>query len=195
MKKMLIVNVLVIPWLLIPSLNLTYNKTKWENNMQVVSTQDQQLEQQIVLSGKLNILMPSDFSVMSSEKLALKYPSVGHRPSEVYTNEKSTINIALNHTTNKAKSEDLPNVRNVLESQFNRAPFTLIKSEMRDLNGMPSILLEFISPAVDTKIYNLMVITSLEGRLVMITFNCTEAERKQWTPIAKKIIGSITLRK
>lgn len=147
------------------------------------------------LGKSLVLKVPSDFSLMDAETLALKYPSAGHRPSEVYTNEKSTINIALNHTQNKATEANLPDVKKAMETQFNRAPFTFIKSELKEMNGSQFVILEFISPAVDTKIYNLMAIASLEGRLVMITFNCTEAERKEWEATGKKIIGSITLKK
>jgi hypothetical protein len=132
---------------------------------------------------------------MNAETLALKYPSAGHRPSEVYTNERGTINVALNHTQNKATEANLPDVKKAMETQFNRAPFTFIKSELKEMNGSQFVILEFISPAVDTKIYNLMAIASLEGRLVMTTFNCTEAERKEWEPVGKKIISSITLKK
>jgi len=148
-----------------------------------------------VLSNSLVINIPANFLLMSSETLTLKYPSAGHRPSEVYTNEKSTINIALNHTQNKATEANLPDVKKVMETQFNRASFTFIKSELKEMNGSQFVILEFISPAVDTKIYNLMAIASLEGRLVMITFNCTEAEMKEWEPIGKRIIGSINLKK
>jgi hypothetical protein len=153
-----------------------------------------ELKKQALLSGKVVMLIPSMFLLMDAETLALKYPSEGHRPSEVYTNAKSTINIAINHTANMAKVENLPEIRKVMEKQFNRAPFMFIKSELNEINGSQFIILEFVSPAVDTKIYNLMAIASFEGRLVVITFNCTEAERKDWEPIGRKIIASITLK-
>jgi hypothetical protein len=147
------------------------------------------------LNGKVVIEIPSDFLIMSSESIVLKYPNAGHRPTEVYTNQKGTINIALNHTTNKANPSDLPKVKDAMEPQFKRAPFDFIKGELKEMNGSQFIILEFVSPAADTRIYNLMAIASLEGRLVMITFNCTEAERKEWEPIGNKIIGSIILKK
>jgi hypothetical protein len=153
------------------------------------------LKSRAVLSGKITMLIPTEFSSMSTEMLERKYPSKGHRPSEVYTDKNGTINIALSHTINKARPEDLPEVKKVMEAQFNRAPFTFIKSDLKDMNGSQFITLEFTSPAVDTKIYNMMAIGSLEGRLVMITFNCTETQRKEWESTGKKIINSIALKK
>lgn len=152
------------------------------------------LKQKPVLSGKATMLIPSQFSLMSSEMLNLKYPSKGHQPSEVYTNNEGTINIALNHTQNKAGEENLAEVKKAMEGQFNRPPINFIKSEIREINGSKVIVMEFVSPAADTMIYNLMVITSLEGRLIMITFNCTESHRKEWEPIGKRIIESIKVK-
>lgn len=159
-----------------------------------IRSQSVQLKTHPVLSGKVTMLIPSEFSLMGSERLAIKYPIAGHRPAEVYTNENGSINIALNHTTNKAQSEDLPDVRKTMESQFSRAPFTFIKSELKDLYGSKTIILEFVSPAADAWIYNLMAIFIFESRLVMITFNCTEDQRKQWEPYGKKMINSITFK-
>jgi hypothetical protein len=161
----------------------------------VASQSISSLKEVYALNKGVMIFIPVNFSVMDAETLALKYPNAGHRPSEVYTNERGTINVALNHTQNKATEANLPDVKKAMETQFNRAPFTFIKSELKEMNGSQFVILEFISPAVDTKIYNLMAIASLEGRLVMITFNCTEAERKEWEATGKKIIGSITLKK
>lgn len=65
---------------------------------------------------------------------------VGHRPTEVYTNEKVPFNLASNHRSNKGKPENLVDVKKAVETQFNRAPFTFIKSELKGINGTtPSV--------------------------------------------------------
>jgi hypothetical protein len=151
------------------------------------------LENKKVLSGSGTILMPDNFEMMDSGLLALKYPNAAARPSEVYTNAEGTINIALNHTQNGATDDDLPEVKKAMEAQFNRAPFSFVSGEIKEINEKSFVVLEFVSPAVDTRIYNLMAIGSLEDRLVMITFNCTEKDRQGWESVGKKIINSINL--
>ena len=54
--------------------------------------------------------------------------------------------------------------------------------------------MEFVSPAVDTRVYNLMYVTSLDNRLMIGTFNCTETLRAKWEPIGKEIVSSIKLK-
>ena len=137
------------------------------------------------------MLIPQEFILMDAKTIALKYPSAGHRPSEVHTNPEGTINIALNHTKNAASEADLEKVKKTMDTQFNIPSINFIKSEIKEINGRKFIVIEFVSQAADTKIYNLMAITSLEGRLAMITFNCTNFHRKVWVPIGKKVIESI----
>lgn len=161
---------------------------------QTRNNSEEVLDKKKVLLGKASMLIPREFVLMDANSIALKYPSAGHRPSEVYTNPKGTINIALNHTKNTGTEADLESVKKVMDAQFNRPPTEFIKSEIKKLSGKKFIILEFVSQAADTKIYNLMAITSLEGRLAMITFNCTNNYRKEWEPIGKRIIESIELR-
>ena len=144
-----------------------------------------------VLSNKLSLLMPNNFKLMGRALLEKKYPSEGRRPTEVYTNENASINIAFNHTQNKATLDQLPEIESVLEKQFQNPSVSFEKSEIRKINGRDFILIEFVSPAVDTQIYNLMFITSVEGRLLMGTFNCTENQRTNWESKAKEIVSSV----
>ena len=163
--------------------------TTYSWSQQVASS----LKPTTVLKGKAEMLIPSTFTMMNSETIARKYPVAGHRPSEVYSNFNGSINIALNHTNNAVKESDLTAIKEQMEAQFNRPGIDFKKSQMQTLNGKKFVILEFISPAADTKIYNLMAITSLEGRLAIITFNCTANYTNEWKPIGAKIIESVRL--
>lgn len=163
------------------------------NNFRVPRSSEHELTRRRILSGKASMLIPRDFVVMDTGTIALKYPSAGHRPSEVYTTPKGSINIALNHTKNAANDTELEAVKETMNAQLNRPPIDFIRSEVRQVNGKKFIVMEFVSQAADTRIYNLMAITSLEGRLAMITFNCTESQMKEWVPTGKKMISSIQI--
>lgn len=51
-----------------------------------------------ILSGKVTILIPETFEIMSDEILAVKYPNGTRRPTSVYTNKDANINVAFNLT-------------------------------------------------------------------------------------------------
>lgn len=165
----------------------------FQNLIHTVDDLEVLLVKKSVLNGKASLLIPDDFALMDVNTIARKYPVAGHRPSEVYTNQNGTINIALNHTANNANESDLEGVKKIMDAQFQKPPFEFLRSDIKILNGKKFVILEFVSPAVDTKIYNLMAITSLEGRLAMITFNCTNNHVKDWKQVGKKIIESIEI--
>ncbi len=152
------------------------------------------LARKAVQSGKATVLIPEGFELMDAGMLASKYPQAGHRPEEVYTNKEGTINIALNYTQNKAEEKDLPDIQKTMEKQFNHPTIEFIQSSMQEINGRKYIRLEFVTPAADSRIYNLLQITSLEGRLAMFTFNCTENYRKDWEATGKEIMQSIEMK-
>ena len=53
--------------------------------------------------------------------------------------------------------------------------------------------MKFYSQAIDTKVYNLMFGTELNGRLLIGTFNCTIANYNEWQPMADEIVNSIDI--
>lgn len=155
---------------------------------------DPVLEYRTVLDGKVRLLTPTDFAPMSAEMLKLKYPRE-RPPSFVLTNDSASVNIAFSHTSSRAGAADLPKVHDY----FHQTDATLmpsvewIRDEIVSINGRDFIIREFRSHAVDTDVHNIMAITSLEGRILIIAFNTVQGLEEEWLPAGKKIIESIEL--
>ncbi len=151
-----------------------------------------ELKERKVLNGKMSLLLPLDFIQMDESTLLVKYPSVGNRPNEVYTNEKGSVNIAFNHTLNTINESELLQVQIAIQQQLsNTKGIEILKTTELKINSADFITIEFMSNAIDTKIFNLMFITTLEDKLLLGSFNCTINEYAEWQPISKKIINSI----
>lgn len=166
------------------------NKTSTSNKNIEQDLSGSKLGAKSVMNGKLSVLLPSGFTLMDLEMLKTKY-QIEHRPTEVYTNEEGTINIAFNHTQDKCSFDELANYKEVFERQFNQSSIEFLKSELKQINGADFIVMEFITPAVDSRIYNLMFATSLENRLMIGAFNCTINHLEEWKPLSGEIINSI----
>lgn len=54
-------------------------------------------------------------------------------------------------------------------------------------------MLELITPAIDTKIHNIMYATSVEGRFLLVAFNTTVEESSKWLPVGKAIMASLKI--
>jgi hypothetical protein len=154
-----------------------------------------EFKEQSFFENKLTMKVPTEFEPMSNELKQIKYPSE-RRPPLVLTDETSQINLALNWTENKAEQKDLEALKNALIRSLSSVhPKAQWEGEgIIDVNGKKFGYLELVSQAIDTKIYNLMYFTDLEGRFFIMSFNCTEKFISEWKPTAKEIMNSVMVK-
>lgn len=148
-----------------------------------------------LLEDKIELKIPKDFDIMSEELIKLKYPS-DRRPTLVYSNETGEINVALNLTDNKANQDLIePYVENLVTTFKNMYPSAKWKdSGTKVINGKKVGYLKLITPAIDTKIYNVLFFTDLDGKLLLCTFNCTEKNIKKWGTAGDEIMNSLQIK-
>lgn len=147
-----------------------------------------------LLNGKLDLSLPKDFRLMGEEMLRLKYPSE-RRPTSVYTNTDGSVNIAVNHTQNSLKSDQLAEFHEDMEQMMkNLYPSAeWFRSELTTINGREFFVLEFRTPAIDTQIHNVMLVTSLDERMLLVSCNATVEVEDVWAATFKRIIQSIRI--
>jgi hypothetical protein len=153
------------------------------------------LAQQSVLDGRVSLLIPATFKPMSEEMLRTKYPSE-RRPTLVFTNERGTVNIALNHAKGHMPANQLAAFHASMEGSFKKLypSAEWFRSEVRKINGRDFFVMELRTPAIDTEIRNIMLGTSLEDRLLLISFNVTTELEGEWLPTANRIIESVRVK-
>ncbi|MED1918365.1 hypothetical protein ACFVS2_32850 [Brevibacillus sp. NPDC058079] len=154
-------------------------------------TTNDKLEAKKVLNDKVEILIPKGFTVMSDEMAKEKYP-MENRPSLIYTDEKGSINIAFSHTETPIQDSLLKDMKDPMKQAFSNMyqDATWYRDEVIQINGKNVGVFELLTPAADTKIYNLIFFTELDGKMLMTTFNCTEAQMEEWKPLAQEILMS-----
>jgi len=129
---------------------------------------------------------------MSEEIKKVKYPTSDPNAIIVCTNEQSTINVLLDLSKNPLSQNGLPNILSQIQSEFSRIPeIQLEKAEMQLINGKNVVVIEFISEAMDGKVYNLMCITDIDGHTFTSNFNCTIDNMPKWKPIGNQILNSL----
>jgi hypothetical protein len=150
------------------------------------------LQRRSLLGGRVSILMPADFTPMSAGMVAVKYP-VGSPPSHVYTNADSSVNLTLNHTPLPVKLDELGMVLESLMTHFKTTypAAAWFRSEMRTIQGRPFALVELRTTLGVAVRRNIIVATSLDDRLLMITFNVDTTIEAQWLAAGNRIIESI----
>lgn len=149
----------------------------------------QELKEQFLFDGRLKISIPAEFSLMSEEMRNIKYPNY-NPPTEVYTNEATTVNLALKALP--VHSKTLIQLKEDFEKGFSN-----LNPEVKiiTINGIEALKVSFVSKAIDTDIYNRMVIIPLlDGKTyAMFNFNMTKKEFPQWGNVCEEIIQSVLL--
>ena len=147
------------------------------------------------LQGKVSLSTPKRFSPMAKEVIELKYPS-SRRPTEVLSNPKGSVTLAFNHTNDVMAPNQVQEAHESISKMFHNLypSATWIRDETIVKDGHNFIVLELITPALDTKIHNIMYGTSVDNRFLLVAFNSTVVESKKWIPIGKKIMESLSLR-
>jgi hypothetical protein len=153
-----------------------------------------EFDERILFEEQVKLRIPKTFSIMDPELASLKYPSA-RRPEPIYSNGSGSINIAFNHTESKVTDEEIPDFKNFMRRNLKKMqPGVRFLSEGVKLIHEKTVgYFDFMSPAVDTELYNMVFFVQLRGRALMGTFNCPEKEMKLWQPIAKGMLESLTI--
>ena len=135
---------------------------------------------------------PDGFTKLSAEEIAFKYPS-SKAPAFVVGNKKRTTTIAYDLKPDKISPEHLSEIKTYFESVFERIiPGSVWKKrEIIDLRNKKWIYFEMTSRAIDTDIYNIMLITSLKNQMLVLNFNSTTKEFPKIEASLRKSLQSI----
>ncbi|MEG0258726.1 MAG: hypothetical protein RR490_02645 [Niameybacter sp.] len=158
----------------------------------MIDNQEVAVIDQCVLEGEITLRMPKLFSIMLPELASLKYPSE-RRPTIIYTDESTTINLAFNMTPHSLADTEVAefqeNMIDMLEQAQPSAEW--LDTDVIDINDKTIGFLEVITPAIDGDIYNLMFFAAIDGRALIGTFNCMEEDIETWRPIARAMMETL----
>jgi hypothetical protein len=147
-----------------------------------------------LLEDKVSIMIPHIFKDMDPEMAAIKYPS-DRRPNPIFSNDSGSITLGFNYTWSQVEADEIATFKDILLENLQRmqSSITMLEDGVIDVNGQQVGYFEFISPALDSDLYNLMFFMELEGRALLCALNCLENDLEQWQPIAKGIMESIRI--
>ena len=154
-----------------------------------------ELELKSLLDDKIEIKIPKDFEIMTEEMMKVKYPSK-QRPNLVYTNDMASVNLGINHTASTADQTMIPAYGEALKGSLEKAHAGSVTRDhgVKEVNGRKVAYIKIVTPAVDTKIFNYMVLTDLENRLLICSFNCKLEDEKKWAAKADEIMNSLKVK-
>jgi len=137
---------------------------------------------------------PEDFKPLGEELIALKWPT-NRAPAYVVGTLNGSTTVAYDLKPNKVSQKDLPDLQKTFTQVFNRIipGIQWKKNEIIQLSGQKWIMIEMTSNAVDTDIYNIMLVTGYEGKMLVFNFNSTKEDFPKYEAKLRKSLRSITL--
>ncbi len=159
-----------------------------------MAANDEKLVKRKFLDGRLSLLVPESFEPMNKTMLESKYPSA-NRPTLVLTNRAGTVNLAINHTKNAARPDQLEGLLEAMEVVMRKThrDAKWHDSSIVEINGRRWFRLDLTTSAIDTRIRNMMLGTVYEGRVLLVGFNTTKPLEKRWLESGRKMLDSLKL--
>ena len=188
----LIISIAVlIVWAIItiPNITKTENLSEIENTLVITTNKGNNIETQYEMFDGFKIKIPSEFKIMSDEIVNVKYPN-GNAPSLVYTNDKTTINVALVMNDVTMKNSQIEEYVKTMESTYKNYSKD-VKLKFWERNNHKIGEMEFTTQGSDTEIYNHIIVFSVNDKLGLVNFNCTKEHMSEWQKVSKFIMDSI----
>ena len=153
-----------------------------------------QMYPETVLSNKVEIYFPSDFAIMNMEEVVKTYPDPKRRPDIIFKSPEGNINFSFQHTQKRVFMSEMPEILEQLTARYKNNPtIEFINSQIEDINDKEYVVLEFISQGENNKVYNLLLVTSLEDRVMMCAFTCLMPYINEWKRKGNRIIRTIRI--
>ncbi|HBI62282.1 MAG TPA: hypothetical protein DDY31_13895, partial [Lachnospiraceae bacterium] len=109
-------------------------------------------------------------------------------------NKETTVNVTFSHKREKLKEGEEEEIRNYMKEIVKRVQTSSEMIEEGTVKTEEGCLLawfDFVTPAIDTDIYNLMFFSSLGGRLLIGSCNCLDADREDWKVFFMQMLGTV----
>jgi len=154
------------------------------------------LEKKTFLNNRLELMVPADFKPMSEEMLNVKYPNTRQKPDLVLTDENGEVNIVISRPPQPMKSEQVGTFKDFQMNSLKKArpDAKWLKDGVRTINGKNVGYFEFISNAVDQTVFNYYFFTNMDGKVLLLSFNCTESLLPKWKETAEAIVSSLKVK-
>ncbi len=158
----------------------------------LVAGENIDFQEREVLQGKMWMWMPDGFGPLSKELARLKYPNE-NRPDVIYTNAETTVNITFSHKRETLKEGQEEEIRGYMKEIVEKVQPASEMLEVGTVEAEKGRLawFDFVTPAIDTDIYNLMFFSALKGRLLIGSCNCLEEDYEDWKGLFLQMLGTV----
>jgi hypothetical protein len=152
------------------------------------------LETRKLFDGKVELMVPPEFKPMTVEIMDKKYP--GQQPDVVLTDDNTEVNIVAIRTKQLLQSSQIEAYKDFMMASLKKShpDAEWLDSGVKTINGKRVGYFKMLSNAVDQKVFVYYFFTDMDGRALIMTFNCTEKLLPTWKDTADSIVSSLKVK-
>ncbi|HWZ04513.1 MAG TPA: hypothetical protein VNX40_12940 [Mucilaginibacter sp.] len=149
-----------------------------------------------LLNGKVEILVPDYFKQMSADMIAVKYPNAGQHPDAVFTDANAEVNLVISQTGQPIQPDQIGQYKDFMIATLKHArpDAVWLDNGIKTINGKQVGYFKMMTAAVDQKVFVYYFFTSLDGKVLLFTFNCTQKLLPKWKTTADAIVASLKVK-
>lgn len=172
------------------------NFFRFENNTAhgyvVVKYEKMELEEKVLMDGKLSMLLPKKFAA-SEEEIFPEEASEPVSPGWIYSNEEEDVTITFDFEEGEVMPDGLEGIRDEFADLMLRLyPASEIKERETIGEGTEKITrFSLIIPMPEEDCYHTKFFRAMPGGLLIGTFECSVYEKKQWGQILVQLLGTL----
>ena len=133
----------------------------------------------IEILEEFRVFLPDTMKQMPKEFARVKYPSE-FRPHIILTTLDFSVNMGFSVFPNGVPCDDLPQMALRMRAAIHRSSPDCQLFPCEDLQKIPGTWFAFRSHAMDTDVYNMILVTTIDGKLVQGSFNCYYKDYQKW---------------
>lgn len=153
-----------------------------------------EFEKKEILNGQVEIHLPKEFVLMPDSVRIRNYPPES-RPALVYSDKTTGTSIALSYGPSKASKQKIETIKDNhvarLKDLYPTADWR--DSGVKEINGKKVGYFEFVGSGFYEKVYNLVFLTDLDGKLLLCSFSCAQ-KKGDCEAIAHQIMNSMVVK-
>lgn len=158
----------------------------------IVNGEKIEFQETTLFQGKMMFLLPVSFVDMPQKIAKIKYPSE-QRPQIIKTDLLGSTNFAFNLFDQGIKAEQMESAADGMKAILKKVnPANIFyESGTEPLGNSMLSWFEFKGHGIDTQIYYIIFLTSIDGKLMHGIFNCAIKDMENWKEATFQVIRSI----
>ena len=143
-----------------------------------------------IIKDRFWMWLPEEFALMNRQQAKRKYLNED-RPETIYSNKGGDVNIAFSRRKGKLRDGEEGQIRDYTEQIIMRVyPSShTIEKQIQQIGEKQVAWFDFVTPALDADVYNLVFFASLGKQLFMGSFNCIKCDQNIWKPLFLQMIA------